>query len=50
MVMGNPAQIIMDIREYAVLGKGKLYPWMYRFSHGMPWQGVGYESWVKYGR
>lgn len=46
LVMGNPAEVLMDIRKYAVLGKGRLYPWMHRFSRGMPWEHIGYEAWM----
>jgi acetyltransferase-like isoleucine patch superfamily enzyme len=46
LVMGNPAELVMDIRKYVILGKGKLYPWMYRFSKGMPWEKIGYEAWL----
>jgi len=44
--MGDPAKQIMDIRKFAILGKGKLYPWMNRFSRGMPWEKIGYEKWI----
>lgn len=47
LVMGEPARLIMDVRKYVVLGKGHLYPWMTRFSRGMPWENVGYEAWMK---
>ncbi|MBA7547165.1 hypothetical protein ES705_39567 [subsurface metagenome] len=46
LVIGDPAKLVMDIRKYVVLGKGKLYPWMYRFSRGMPWEKEGYEAWL----
>jgi acetyltransferase-like isoleucine patch superfamily enzyme len=46
LAMGDPARIVMDIRKYVVLGKGRLYPWMYRFSRGMPWEKEGYEAWL----
>lgn len=46
MVMGNPAKLIMDVRKYVILGKGRLYPWMYRFSRGMPWEKLGYDNWM----
>jgi acetyltransferase-like isoleucine patch superfamily enzyme len=46
LVMGNPAEIVMDIRNYVVLGKGRLYPWMSRFSRGMPWESVGFNVWL----
>ena len=47
MVMGDPAKLVMDVRKYLVLGKGKLYPWMYRFTRGMPWENIGYAEWIK---
>lgn len=47
LIMGNPANLVMDIRDYVVLGKGHLYPWMTRFSRGMPWDGIGYEAWMR---
>jgi len=46
MVMGNPSKIIMDIRKYVMFGKGRLYPWMYRFDRGMPWEKIGYDNWM----
>jgi acetyltransferase-like isoleucine patch superfamily enzyme len=45
LVMGDPAKLVMDIRNYVVLGKGRLYPWMNRFSRGMPWEDLGFEVW-----
>lgn len=45
LVMGNPAKLIMDIRKFVILGQGRPYPWMYRFSKGMPWDNIGYEKW-----
>jgi len=47
LVMGDPAKLVMDIREYIVLGKGHPYPWMNRFDRGMPWQGIGFETWMR---
>jgi acetyltransferase-like isoleucine patch superfamily enzyme len=47
LATGDPAKVVMDIRKYVVLGKGKLYPWMNRFDRGMPWEGIGYESWMR---
>ena len=46
IAVGNPVKIEMDIRKYVVLGKGKMYPWMTRFSRGMPWDGIGFEEWI----
>ncbi len=45
--MGNPAKVMMDIRKYVAVGKGRLYPWMYRFDKRMPWAGIGYDKWLK---
>ncbi|HBE43302.1 MAG TPA: N-acetyltransferase [Bacteroidales bacterium] len=47
LVMGEPAKVIMDVRNYVALGKGHLYPWMNRFSRGTPWDGIGYDAWMK---
>jgi hypothetical protein len=46
LAMGDPAKQVLDIRKFVVLGKGKLYPWMYRFSKGMPWENIGYDEWM----
>lgn len=46
LVMGNPAKLIMDIRKFVIPGKGRLYPWMSRFSRGLPWENIGYENWM----
>jgi acetyltransferase-like isoleucine patch superfamily enzyme len=47
LAMGDPAKIIMDIRKYVVMGKGSPYPWMRRFDRGMPWEGLGFDAWIK---
>jgi acetyltransferase-like isoleucine patch superfamily enzyme len=47
LVTGDPAKVVMDIRKYAVMGKGYPYPWMKRFERGMPWEGIGYDTWIK---
>lgn len=46
LAMGDPAKQIIDLRKFFILGKGKMYPWMYRFSRGMPWESIGYEQWM----
>lgn len=46
LVSGDPARVVMDIREYVVLGKGKPYPWMKRFDRGMPWEEIDFEEWM----
>ena len=46
LATGDPAKVVMDIREYAVMSRGKPYPWMKRFDRGMPWEGVGFDAWM----
>lgn len=47
LAVGDPARVIKDIRDYVVMGKGRPYPWMKRFSRGMPWQDMGYDVWME---
>jgi acetyltransferase-like isoleucine patch superfamily enzyme len=47
LAMGDPMRVVMDVRKYIALGKGKPYPWMQRFDRGMPWQGLGYDVWAQ---
>jgi acetyltransferase-like isoleucine patch superfamily enzyme len=47
LVKGDPAKVVMDIRTYVVMGKGKPYPWMKRFERGMPWEGIGFDQWIQ---
>lgn len=46
LAIGDPIRIVMDIRKYVALGKGRPYPWMQRYDRGMPWEGVGFEAWM----
>ena len=47
-VVGNPARVIADVREIKNKLTGEAaYPWKYHFSRAMPWDGIGYEAWVK---
>ena len=46
LVVGASSRIT-DVRKYIVMGKGRVYPWMNRFERGMPWEGIGYETWLK---
>jgi acetyltransferase-like isoleucine patch superfamily enzyme len=46
LATGDPAKVVMDIRKYAAMGKGKLYPWMNRFERGLPWEGIGFNVWM----
>lgn len=45
LVTGDPAKVVMDLRNYVAMGKGKPYPWMKRFDRGMPWAGIGFDEW-----
>jgi acetyltransferase-like isoleucine patch superfamily enzyme len=49
LAMGDPAKVVMDIRQYVVMGKGRPYPWMKRFKRGMPWERIGYDAWMSQG-
>jgi acetyltransferase-like isoleucine patch superfamily enzyme len=49
LALGDPIKVVMDIRKYVVMGKGNPYPWMHRYDRGMPWEGLGYDAWIKQG-
>lgn len=38
---------VTDVGKYIVMGKGRVYPWMNRFERGMPWDGIGYDAWIR---
>jgi len=47
-ITGNPAKHIIDIRKLAMFTPSfKHYPWPHHFERGMPWEGIGYENWLK---
>ena len=48
VVVGNPARVICKTDKVIdnITGK-KVYPWKYTFDRGMPWQGIGYDTWEK---
>jgi acetyltransferase-like isoleucine patch superfamily enzyme len=48
LVVGSPAKKVRDVREIESREKKgeKHYPWMYNFSRGMPWEGIGFEKWL----
>ena len=47
-VISEPSKSMMDIRKFITLrGKGRYYPWMYHFERGMPWEGIGFDNWMK---
>jgi len=46
VVAGNPAKQISTIRDIKTKRDGKeVYPWREHFDRGMPWEGIGYQSW-----
>ncbi len=48
LVMGNPARVVKDVRMIKSREIDEPhYPWPYRFERGMPWQGIGFENWLK---
>ena len=47
LASGDPAKVLMDIRNYVVMGLGKPYPWMNRFKRGMPWERIGFDAWAQ---
>jgi len=48
VVVGTPGKVVKDIREIVDRETGgQHYPWPYRFSRNMPWDGVGFEQWIK---
>ncbi len=49
LIVGSPANeagSVLDIKSKENPG-AMHYPWMYHFERGMPWQGIGYDAWVK---
>ncbi len=49
LVVGNPAKKVGDVRDIkSKEHEGKMhYPWPYSFERGMPWEGIGYDKWLK---
>lgn len=50
LIAGSPAKNIVDLREAPIINQetGKRqYPWPYNFSRNMPWEGIGYDTWLK---
>ena len=48
LVIGSPAKAVKDVRMIKSRKTGDAhYPWPYRFERGMPWQGMGFENWLK---
>lgn len=48
IVVGNPAREVGNVRQVkSRTGEGAVYPWRYSFERGMPWEGKGYEQWLR---
>ncbi len=48
MVVGNPIREFRNSEDYKSKATGEnVYPWRYHFDRGMPWSGVGYDSWIQ---
>jgi acetyltransferase-like isoleucine patch superfamily enzyme len=46
VVVGNPAKRVATVRDIKSKGSpSPVYPWRETFERGMPWEGVGYDSW-----
>lgn len=47
VVVGSPARQVGTIRDIRSKVTGEqVYPWREHFERGMPWEGVGYETWA----
>lgn len=48
VVVGNPAKRVAGVRDVRSKATGEaVYPWRHTFERGMPWEGVGYETWAR---
>ncbi len=49
VIAGSPAKILCDIGDVKSkeFQNKSHYPWMYNFERGMPWEGIGYDQWLK---
>ena len=46
VVVGNPAKPVASVRDIKSKFDGScIYPWRETFDRGMPWEGIGYETW-----
>lgn len=46
LAFGHPAKINGDVSALSAENKPQ-YPWMYRYDRNMPWQGLGFDAWLK---
>jgi len=50
VMVGQPARRICHIWDVKLRNehtRGYAYPWRFRFERGMPWEGIGYDQWMK---
>ncbi len=48
LVIGAPAKVVKDVRDIKDWETGEAhYPWPFHFSRNMPWDGLGFEKWLK---
>lgn len=47
LAIGVPAKVVKDVRGIINRETGEAhYPWPYRFSRNMPWDGLGFDVWL----
>lgn len=44
---GNPAKTHGNVKNILRKDGASAYPWRNHFERGMPWAGIGYETWIK---
>lgn len=51
VVVGSPAKVVAKVGEIrsktGFLDGESLYPWRNHFQRGMPWEGIGFDSWFE---
>ena len=50
LIAGSPAKVAMDLRKAPIINretKKRQYPWPYNFERNMPWEGIGFDEWLK---
>ena len=47
VVVGVPAKKLGTVRDIKSSTGTPVYPWREHFERGMPWEGIGYETWTK---